>query len=144
MGSFRGKHEHKISETGRISVPSKFREILKGKYESDHLVLISMGDHLRVYPVAEWEKQEERWEEENDPEFNEFLRRLYAMMDECSIDKNGRIVIGQDVRRENGLTGDCFFTGFRNRMEIWSRDAWNSVNSEERKDELFAKFANKF
>ena len=88
MASFRGKYEHKISETGRISIPSKFREILKSGYENDGLVLISMGDHLRVYPVAEWEKQEQRWEDESsdDPEFNVFLRQLYSMMDDCSID----------------------------------------------------------
>ncbi|MCD8567520.1 MAG: hypothetical protein LRY50_03920 [Geovibrio sp.] len=89
MGSFKGKYEHKISETGRISVPSKFRDILRSKYQSDDLVLLSMGSHLRVYPAAEWEKQEARWEQEQsgNPELNEFLRRLYSMMDECSIDK---------------------------------------------------------
>lgn len=146
MGSFKGKYEHKISETGRISIPSKFRDILRSKYESDDLVLLSMGSHLRVYPSSEWEKQEERWEKEqgNDTEFNEFLRTLYSMMDECSIDKNGRIVITQDVRKQNSLAGDCVINGFRNRMEIWDKEAWDKVVGNEKSKALFSKFADSF
>jgi MraZ protein len=146
MGSFKGKYEHKISETGRISVPSKFRDILRSKYQSDDLVLLSMGSHLRVYPAAEWEKQEARWEQEQsgNPELNEFLRRLYSMMDECSIDKNGRIVVTQDVRKYNSLEGDCIINGFRNRMEIWDKAAWESATGGEKLEALFAKFADSF
>jgi MraZ protein len=146
MGSFKGKYEHKISETGRISIPSKFRDILRSKYQSDDIVLISMSSHLRVYPAAEWEKQEARWEEEQagNPDLNLFLRKLYASMDECSIDKNGRIVITQDIRKNNSLDGDCVINGFRNRMEIWSKEAWEKTVGDEKADALFAKFADSF
>jgi MraZ protein len=146
MGSFKGKYEHKISETGRISIPSKFRDILRSKYESDDLVLISTGGHLSVYPAAEWELQEQSWGEEQkrNPEFIEFLRNLYSMMDECTIDKNGRVVISQEVRRENSLDGDCIINGFNNRMEIWPKASWEAVNGNDRKTALFNKFANSF
>ena len=147
-GSFRGKHNHRISETGRISIPSKFRDILRTKYESETLVLIAVGDHLRLYPSLEWERQEQKWEEQQaeleDPDFNKFLRHVYALMDDAVLDKNGRIMIGQELRRESGLEGECVVNGFRNHIEIWSADKWAEENSQSEKEQLFSKFANKF
>lgn len=144
-GSFRGQYQHKISDTGRISVPSKFREILKVKYGSEELTLLSMGDHLRLYPTAEWDREEARLEAEssNDSEFQEFLRYLYSDMDDASIDNNGRIMIASDIRQKNGIQGDCIVNGFRNHFEIWSAGVWGEKATDERKDELFRKFADK-
>ncbi len=144
-GSFRGQYQHKISDTGRISVPSKFREILKVKYGSDELTLLSMGDHLRLYPSAEWDREEARLESESsdDAEFQEFLRYLYSTMDELSIDNNGRIMISSEVRQKNGIQGDCVINGFRNHFEIWPAGIWGEKASDDRKEELFRKFASK-
>ncbi|MCD8552316.1 division/cell wall cluster transcriptional repressor MraZ [Seleniivibrio sp.] len=144
-GSFRGQYQHKISDTGRISVPSKFREILKVKYGSDELTLLSMGDHLRLYPSAEWDREEARLESEStdNDEFQEFLRYLYSEMDEVAIDGNGRIQITSEVRQRNGIQGECIVNGFRNHFELWPAVVWGEKASEERKDELFKKFASK-
>ena len=145
MSSFKGKYEHKISDTGRISIPSKFRDILRAKYDSDDLVFLSFKTHLRVYPYAEWKKQEEAWEQEKPtPEMNKFLRQLYSMMDECSLDKNGRIVINPDIRKYNSLEGDCVINGFRNHMEIWSKEEWDRTNNIEDVEALLGKFADSF
>lgn len=143
-GSFRGQYQHKISDTGRISVPSKFREILKVKYGSDELTLLSMGDHLRLYPTAEWDRVEAGLDEldSDDGDFEKFLRELYARMDELTIDKNGRIMISSEIREKYGISGDCIVNGFKNRFEIWPADTWEQTTETE-KAELFRKFASK-
>ena len=144
-GSFRGKYQHKISDTGRISVPAKLREILKVKYGSDELTLLSMGDHLRLYPTAEWDREEARLDElaSDDEEFQKFLRRLYARMDELSIDKNGRAMISSEIREKNGIKGDCIVNGFKNHFEIWPADAWEQDVPESAEAELFKKYASR-
>ena len=144
-GSFRGHHQHKISDTGRISIPSKYREILKVKYGSDELTLLCMGDHLRLYPTAEWDREEARLEAESsdDEEFQEFLRLLYADMDELSIDKNGRVMIASDIRERSGIKGECIVNGLRNHFEIWPAAVWESKSSDDRKTELYRKFGSK-
>jgi MraZ protein len=144
-GSFRGQYQHKISDTGRISVPSKFREILKVKYGSDELALLSMGDHLRLYPTAEWDREEARLEAESSDseDFQEFLRYLYADMDEITIDKNGRTMISSELREKNGIKGECIVNGFRNHFEIWPAAVWGERASDGRKEELFKKFASR-
>jgi len=144
-GSFRGQYQHKISDTGRISIPSKYREILKVKYGSDELTLLSMGDHLRLYPTAEWDKEEARLDEMTgeDEDFQKFLRKLYARMDSLSIDKNGRVMISSEIRERNGIKGECIVNGFKNRFEIWPADVWENDVSEEMEAELFKKYASK-
>lgn len=144
-GSFRGHHQHKISDTGRISIPSKFREILKVKYGSDELTLLSMGDHLRLYPTAEWDREEARLEEQSsdDEEFQEFLRLLYADMDELSIDKNGRAMISGEIRERCGIRGECIVNGLRNHFEIWPAAVWDNKSDDKKKAELYKKFAGK-
>ncbi|PLX66034.1 MAG: division/cell wall cluster transcriptional repressor MraZ [Denitrovibrio sp.] len=144
-GSFRGHHQHKISDTGRISVPSKFREILKVKYGSDELTLLTMEDHLRLYPTAEWDREETRLEEQmsDDDEFQEFQRLLYADMDELSIDKNGRVMISSEIRERCGIKGECTVNGLRNHFEIWPAAVWEQKASDDRKAELYKKFASK-
>lgn len=144
-GSFRGQYQHKISDTGRISVPSKFREILKVKYGSDELTLLTMSDHLRLYPAAEWDREEARLDEmaSEDEDFQKFLRKLYARMDELSIDKNGRIMISSEIREKNGIKGECIVNGFKNHFEIWPADVWEQDVSEAEEAELFKKFASK-
>ncbi|PLX68664.1 MAG: division/cell wall cluster transcriptional repressor MraZ [Denitrovibrio sp.] len=144
-GSFRGRYEHKISDTGRISIPSKFREILKVKYGSDELTLLSMGDHLRLYPNAEWDREETRLDEQSsdDEEFQEFMRMLFSDMGDLSIDKNGRVMIGSEIRERCGIKGECIVNGLRNHFEIWPAAVWGQKATDDRKAELYKKFAGK-
>ena len=55
---FRGQFIHKISKTGRISVPSKFRENLKKKYKTKNLILSTFENSIICYPYPEWIKLE--------------------------------------------------------------------------------------
>ncbi|MEE8574020.1 MAG: division/cell wall cluster transcriptional repressor MraZ, partial [Thermodesulfobacteriota bacterium] len=50
---FRGRYEHTIDGKGRLSVPSKFREVLTEKYDT-RLVVTTFGECLIAYPNAEW------------------------------------------------------------------------------------------
>ena len=50
---FRGRYEHTIDSKGRISIPSKFREILNKKYD-DRLVITNFDGCLVAFPNEEW------------------------------------------------------------------------------------------
>jgi len=49
--SFKGKSYHTINEVGRISIPAKFRDILKTKYADESLILVTLGTHIVAYPL---------------------------------------------------------------------------------------------
>ena len=54
---FRGQFEHAIDDKGRLSIPAKFREVLR---EEKTLVLTSADAYLTAYPLTEWRALEER------------------------------------------------------------------------------------
>ena len=50
---FRGRYEHAIDSKGRISIPSKFKEILSQEYD-DRLVITNFDRCLVAFPHEEW------------------------------------------------------------------------------------------
>jgi MraZ protein len=124
--SFKGKFIHAINETGRISIPSKFREILKSKYGDEAIVLVTMGTHLIGYPIYEWVKLEKILDENPPKDMNvkKFLRYLYSTAEEVTVDRQGRILVPQILRESVQLKNECVITGQRNRFEIWPMEKW--------------------
>ncbi|BAI80069.1 conserved hypothetical protein [Deferribacter desulfuricans SSM1] len=126
--SFKGKSVHTINESGRISIPAKFRDVLKTKYNEDSLVLVNLGKYLAAYPVKEWEKVESKFEE-NPPKNKQaakLMRKLFSTAEDCSLDRLGRILIPPHLRNGVGLNGECVIVGMMNKIEIWPKDVWES------------------
>jgi len=118
---FRGKFRHSLDEKGRISLPSKFREVLKVRYGSENLIITNMPECLVVYPIAEWKNLEERLL--NLPfgmkEAREFLRYFLGSAEECEPDKQGRILIPQSLREEIKAEREVTLLGMLTYFEIW-------------------------
>jgi MraZ protein len=122
---FRGNFEHTIDQKGRLSVPSKFREILKEQYEE--LLIVTRSDGcLLAYPEEEWTRLER--DIGKLPQFKKnaaALRRyLISSASECPVDKQGRILIPHYLRSHAGLTKDVILAGMINRIEIWAKETW--------------------
>ena len=98
---FRGQFIHKISGTGRISVPSKFRDNLKKKYKTNHLILSTFENSIICYPLPEWNKLEDKIAKL--PQFKketvEFERYLIGNAHESEIDSEGRIMVPGILRK---------------------------------------------
>jgi MraZ protein len=117
---FRGRYEHTLDTKGRLSIPSKFREVLGERYDS-RLVVTTYDGCLISYPYAEWQRLEERVAEL--PEFKKdtraFLRFFYSSAADCAIDKLGRILIPQPLRDYAKLDRDVILVGAFRHLEMW-------------------------
>ena len=126
---FRSKYDHTIDEKGRLSFPSRFREVLR-QYESEVLIVIPWWDnHLRAYPLSEWENIEDKLkaEDREQPEdLDKIIRYFESESIECVLDKQGRILLPPGLRAELGLKKDIVLIGMIDRVEIWDKDAWNT------------------
>ena len=100
---FRSKYDHTIDEKGRLSFPSRFREVLR-QYESEVLIVIPWWDnHLRAYPLSEWEIIEDKLkaEDREQPEdLDKIIRYFESESIECVLDKQGRIEEAEKEFRE--------------------------------------------
>lgn len=129
---FKGSSVHTINDNGRLSIPSKMRDMLRNKYAEDTLVLVtSQSGCLVVYPTAEWDAFEQTLPlNPKSPRIAKIIRDLYANMDDVSIDGNGRILIPPKLRKLADLDGECIVLGINNRMEIWNKARYDALMSE--------------
>ena len=123
---FRGKYDHSIDEKGRLSFPSRYREVLR-QYDTGILIVIPWDDHLRLYPLAEWESLENKLKAEDSDQLenlDKILRYFESESYECTLDKQGRVLIPPALRADLGLKKDIVLIGMIERVEIWDKDTW--------------------
>lgn len=132
---FRGRYEHSIDAKGRLSVPSKFREILVANYD-ERLILTNFDNCLWAYPVREWKLVEEKVAAlpQFKPEVKALQRFFISAASECPLDPNGRIIVPNTLRRYGGLMKDVVMVGMTKRIEIWARERWQKVFEQAEKD----------
>jgi MraZ protein len=136
---FRGSFEHTLDEKGRVSIPSKFREILIGMQDDRLIVTKFLLDTFRcldAYPYAEWERfeQELNTKPRFDPNFLKLETFYSSSAHECTVDKHGRILLPLLLREYAGITKDVVFTASREKFRIWDKEAWHDFTTESEKE----------
>ena len=61
----------------------------------------------------------------SDPKARAFVRHFYANAVECEIDKQGRMVIPQELRQYAGIEKEMVTVGLIDKIEIWSKSEWD-------------------
>lgn len=141
---FRGSFEHSIDDKGRVNIPVSFRKVLLGLQDERLVVtkfLLKFQNVFRcldVYPQAEWEKLEQ--ELLNKPRFDENLVKIENFYlnnaQECSVDKQGRILLPPMLRDYAALQKDVVFASALKKFRIWDKVTWQRFNEESEKDLL--------
>ena len=130
MPAFSGKYYYSVDEKTRLIVPAPFREIISSNYSSKMYITNAAFDRcLHIYPYEEWSKLEEKVR--GLPKMLEegrfFMRRVIASAQECSIDKQGRILIPASLREDAGINGEVVIVGQIDKVELWDRKEWDTV-----------------
>ncbi|GBD38174.1 MAG: transcriptional regulator MraZ [Deltaproteobacteria bacterium] len=135
---FRGRYEHTMTDKGRISVPAKFREVLRDKYGDETLIVTNFDRCLVAYPLKEWNEIERKVAEL--PQFRQevisFLRYLMGGAVDCPIDGQGRILIPQSLRNHARIKREVVMIGMLTRFEIWAKEIWEEEESKRAYEEF--------
>ena len=123
---FRGRQQHVLDEKGRLSIPSKFRELIAQEHDG-RLVLTNLPHCLVAYTPDQWELIESRTSRLSNVKSNvqSFLRYFYSGATECDLDRQGRILIPPSLREAVSLDKQVVVAGMVNRIEIWSQKSWD-------------------
>jgi MraZ protein len=132
---FRGSFEHTLDPKGRLSIPSRFREVLLGKGDDRIVITNFVVDSTRcldVYPQDEWLRFEE--EIRKKPKFD---RRMVLFQNyylggacECVVDTHGRILIPPMLRQYASLKRDVILVSALDKFRVWDKEAWKKVFAE--------------
>ena len=60
-----------------------------------------------------------------------FLRHLHSRAEHGTADRQGRLVLPEDMCRGLGLKGEVALVGNRGRFEIWNLQKWKRAHAEE-------------
>ena len=127
---FTGRFEHTIDTKGRVSLPAKFREILRTTYD-DRLVVTNFNFDkcLVAYPGEEWRIMAERVNSLSmvKKEVRSFQRFFFSGASECPTDKLGRILLPLSLREYAHLEKEIVFVGMINKIEIWNKKEWERI-----------------
>ena len=123
-----GEFKHTIDTKGRLIVPSKLRDSLGETF----VVTKGLDGCLFVYSNEEWSAFEEKLKTLplTNKDSRQFTRFFLAGAAECEVDKQGRILIPQNLREYAGIEKEVMFIGVSSRVEVWSEKAWRKYCSE--------------
>jgi MraZ protein len=129
---FRGSFEHSVDSKGRVSVPSRFRELLSERYEGKLVLTMDFDKCIMVYPLEEWERVEEKIKSlpQSQKEVKDYTRFVFSNAAECELDKQGRILIPPPLREGARISKSVIVVGILNKMEIWDKGAWDTRKSQ--------------
>ncbi len=124
---FIGEFSHTLDDKGRVAIPVAFRPSLtKGA-----VVTRGLDSCLFIYTAAEWKKVATKLAAlpfaRSDS--RAFARFMLAGAMPLEIDKQGRALVPEYLRRHAGLGKNVVIAGLYNRLEIWGAEAWEKYKS---------------
>lgn len=125
---FIGEFQHTIDEKGRLIMPVRFREGLAETF----FITKGLDTCLFVYPSGEWAILEARMKALPLTQSNAraFVRFFFAGASDCTLDRQGRILIPNNLREYARLARDVVVVGVSNRVEIWDRGEWEKFERQ--------------
>ena len=128
-----GEFQHNLDTKGRLFIPARMRAELGEVF----YVTISMDKCLSAYSGASWQDITDR---ANALPYTQQrkIRPLFAFAARCELDKQGRVLLPQNLRDFAGLDKNVTGVGCNNHAEFWDSDAWAELSAVEKTPENIA------
>ena len=137
-----GQYEHTIDNKKRLALPTKFRGELGDK------VIVTKGveNCLVVYTEKEFRIMSDKLSNLtiSQAEARSFTRIMLAGAMEVGLDKLGRILVPDYLKKYASLKKEVVICGLSNRLEIWDLENWDVYTKKAEKgvSEMVSKLGN--
>ncbi len=128
---YAGNFRHSVDEKNRLTIPSRWR---RGEAEEFIILPEPQNQFLLIMSPEAFARM--NVEVENNPEVaardkRVFLRHVHARAQHGGADKQGRLVLPEEVCQQLSLKGEVALVGGRGRFEIWNLQKWKRAHQEE-------------
>jgi MraZ protein len=128
---YAGEFRHAIDEKNRITIPARWRRegteefIILPEASHQFLMVMAPEEFARMSAAAETNAQVSARDR------RVFFRQLHARAEHGVTDRQGRLVLPEDLCKELNLKGEVALVGGRGRFEIWNLTRWKQAATEE-------------
>ena len=128
-----GEYEHALDEKNRLFVSNKLRsQIDVLEHGSSFYLVVGANGILCLYP----EKYFQQIVLAGAPgtaapdESVAFERLSFALTSKVELDRQGRLLLGEKVRRRAKLKNNLTLVGVRDHLELWNTEDWEKYVSD--------------
>jgi MraZ protein len=126
---FQGASSLSLDAKGRLSVPTRHREVLGAT--ASGLLTITKHPHgcLMMFPRPEWEKFRERIALL--PMSAQWWKRIFLgnAMD-VEMDGTGRVLVSPELRQAANISKDAILLGMGHHFELWDKASYEAQEAE--------------
>jgi transcriptional regulator MraZ len=128
---YAGEFRHSIDEKNRITIPSRWRRdgpedfILLPEATHQFLLVMSPNEFAKMGSAVETN------EKVSPRDRRVFLRHLHSRAQHAAADRQGRLVLPDELCQTVGLKNEVALVGNRGRFEIWNLQRWKRAHEEE-------------
>ena len=127
---FLGEYEYRVDTKGRLPLPPRFRDRLKGG-----LILAAGPERCIVaYAPDEWEKLAANLTGGSvvPSKLRRLNRALFASAYDLELDTQGRVALPQFLREHAGIDNEAVVVGANTYFEIWNKERWRAEKAASR------------
>ncbi len=132
---FQGASSLTLDTKGRLSVPTRYRDVLSATAASQLTITRHPHGCLMIFPRPEWEIF--RSNIASMPMSAQWIKRLFlgSAMD-VDMDATGRILVSPELRAPTGITKEATLLGMGNHFELWDAATYAAEEAEQLKGGL--------
>ena len=128
---YAGEFRHFIDEKNRITIPARWR-----RRDAEEFIILPEAAHQFLVVMSPEEFSRMSADAEVDPNISArdrrvFFRQLHARAQHGAADKQGRLVLPEDLCKRVALKGEVVLVGGRGRFEIWNLQKRRKAHEEE-------------
>jgi len=125
---FLGEYKHTLDDKSRLTLPAKYRNQLA----SGIVMTAGVDRYILIYPKEEFERLAERVTTLplTGHDASILRRLLFVNASDATPDRQGRVVLPENLRLYAGIESDVVIVGVGRFVEMWSSSEWSRIQTE--------------
>lgn len=136
MTSLIGEFECKLDPKGRIMLPTALKKQIPEAAGNCFVINRGFEKCLVLYPKHEWDIISKEINQLNlyNQKNREFVRYFFRGATELTLDNTARLLLPKKLLEYAGIDKDLVLFAFSNRIEVWSKDLYDNLMTDEPED----------
>lgn len=128
-----GTYKHTLDSKSRVLISNKLRsQIDAEEHGNTFYLMLGTNGVLCLYPEKHFKQVVLASAPDSVPadEVVDFERMSFALSNRLELDKQGRVLLSEQLRKRAGLGDDITLVGVRDHIEVWNTSSWEQYQED--------------